>query len=166
MPRESDENGGKAMLCRHSSPGHFDGPGDKIGAVSAKPTNPHQRIRPEAFFHQLPVAEIAALALAENQLSDRADVSAFDYGLWQISDGILRGARTIPKETEIVEGALQARLILSNGDVASERYRTAFSWQFALRFANRLQKQALARFFDSGNELAAELKVEKGSEAA
>jgi hypothetical protein len=79
---------------------------------------------------------------------------------------MVHGARTIPKETKIVENAVRASRFLKSGEIASDWYRTAFSSQYVLPSANRLRKQALARNFDSGNELAAELKVEKGSEAA
>jgi hypothetical protein len=154
------------MFCQHSSPRHFGGPGNEIRTVSAEPTHPHQRIRPEAPLHSFPAAKVAALTLAENQLGDRAHVRAFGYGLWQICDGTLRGARTISKEANSVENALRASLFPKSGEIASDWYRTAFPSRYVLPFAKRLQKQVLARFVDSGNELAAELKVEKGSEAA
>jgi hypothetical protein len=45
-------------------------------------------------------------------------------------------------------------------------YRTVCLRWYVLESANRLQNRALARYFGRRNELAAELKVEKGSEAA
>src|SRR5277367_87072 len=154
------------MLRRHSPPRHVDRPGDKIRAVAAKPTDAHQRVRPEAVSHPFPAGEIAALPLAENQLGYGAHVSAFDYDRWQISDGVLREATTIAGEGERVEACRARGAILQerrNGERIVPYWQS--SW-YVLRSANRLQNRALARFLRNQGEYAAELKVEKRGEAA